>query len=70
MLVCAGIGRDLTLVRDRGEIADRGVTAARVVKGFDELEHRDPRLGLGLEAAPVEKLALQGREEGGVAIFP
>ena len=39
------------------------MTTARIVETFDELERRDPRLGLGLEPAPVEKLALQRREE-------
>src|SRR5208337_361404 len=59
MLVCAGTGRDLTLEVDRGEISDRRMPAARVVEAFDELEHRDPCLGLGPEPAPVEKLAFE-----------
>src|SRR6266404_8510117 len=58
-LVCAGIDRVPTLVVDRGEIPDRRVAAARIVEAFDEIEHRDPRLGLGFEPAPVENLALE-----------
>src|SRR6516165_5928995 len=52
-----------TLVVDRGEIPDRGMTTARVVEALDEFEHRDPCLGLRLEPAPVEKLAFQRGEE-------
>src|SRR6516162_11139596 len=62
MLVCVGIGR-VTLVVIRGEIPDRGMTTARVIEALDEFEHRDPRLGLRLEPAPVEKLAFQRGEE-------
>src|SRR6266404_4952338 len=62
-LVCAGIDRMPTLVVDWGEIPDRRVAAARIVEAFDELEHRDPRLGLGFEQAPDEKLALERGEE-------
>src|SRR6516225_471556 len=62
-LVCVGIGRMTTLVVDRGEIPDRGMTTARVVEALDEFEHRDPCLGLRLEPAPVEKLAFQRGEE-------
>src|SRR5271169_4657622 len=61
-LVCVGIGR-VTLVVDRREISDRRMATARVVEALDELEHRGPRLGLRLEAAPVEKLAFQRGEE-------
>src|SRR5262245_65375180 len=39
------------------------MTAAWIVEALDELEHRHPRLGLGLEPTPVEKLALQRGEE-------
>src|ERR1700674_4786801 len=39
------------------------MTTARIVEAFDELERRDPRFGLRLEPAPVEKLALQRGEE-------
>src|ERR1700686_2354688 len=39
------------------------MTAARVVEALDELEHRDPRLGLRLEPTPVEKLAFKRGEE-------
>src|ERR1700704_1638931 len=39
------------------------MTASRVVEALDELEHRDPRLGLSLEPTPVEKLAFQRGEE-------
>lgn len=35
----------------------------RVIPALDELEHRQPRLDLGLEAAAREQFALQGREE-------
>jgi hypothetical protein len=33
------------------------------IEALDELEHRDPRFGLRLEPAPVEKLAFQCGEE-------
>jgi hypothetical protein len=62
-LVCVGIGRMTTLVVDWGEIPDRRMMASRIVEAFDELEHRDPRLGLRLEPTPVEKLAFQRGEE-------
>jgi hypothetical protein len=39
------------------------MTAAPVVEALDELEHRDPRLGLRLEPTPVEKLTFQRGEE-------
>ena len=66
-LVCVGIGRMTTLVIDRGEIPNRGMTAARVVEALDELEHRGPRLGLRLEPTSVEKLAFQ-RGEGKIPL--
>src|SRR6201986_1922070 len=39
------------------------MTASRVVEALEELEHRDPRLGLSLEPTSVEKLAFQRGEE-------
>ena len=61
-LMCAGIDRLLLLVAalvvDRREIAEGGVTSPRIVEALDELEHGHARFGLGLEAAPIEKLAL------------
>src|SRR5579872_4089642 len=62
-LVRAGIGRQLALVIDRREIADRGMTAATIVEAFDECEDRRARLGLVLEAAALEQLAFERGEE-------
>jgi hypothetical protein len=66
-LVCVGIDcrRRLMppLIVDRREISDRGVTAARIVEAFDELESGAARLGLGLEPAPIEQVAFEGCEE-------
>jgi hypothetical protein len=59
-LVCVGIGRMTTLVVDRGEIPDQRMTTARVIETLDKLEHRDPRFGLRLEPAPIEKLTFHG----------
>jgi hypothetical protein len=33
------------------------MTTARVVEALDEREHREPRLGLRLEPAPVDSVA-------------
>src|SRR5262249_17750022 len=62
-LVCVGVCRMMTLVVDRGEIPDRRMTPARVIETLDKLEHRDPRFGLRLEPAPIEKLTFQRGEE-------
>src|ERR1700676_3094461 len=50
-------------VANRREIVEGGVTPMRVLPALDELEHRHPRLDLGLEAAAREQFAFQGREE-------
>src|SRR5262245_60296623 len=47
----------------RRPVAETRMTPMRVVPAFDELEHRDLRLGLVLEAPPLEQLAFQRREE-------
>src|SRR5271167_2445373 len=52
-----------SFVVDRREIVEGGVTPMRVVPALDELEHRHPRVDLGLEAAARQQLAFQGREE-------
>ncbi len=44
-------------------IAERGMTAMRIVPALDEIEDRQPRLDLGLEAAALEQLAFQGGEK-------
>jgi hypothetical protein len=65
-LACVGIDGAFvvaSLVLDGREITDRGMTAAAIVKSFDELERGHPRLGLRLEPTPVEKLALERGEE-------
>ena len=48
---------------DGRHLAERGVTSAWVVEALDEVEDGHLRLGLGLEAVPVEELTLEGREE-------
>ena len=45
-------------------MAEGGVPAARVVPALDEGEDRHARLSVGMEAATVDQLALEGREEG------
>ena len=49
--------------RDRRLVAQRRVTPAPVVEALDELEDRHARLGVAAKAAPIQQLALQGREE-------
>jgi hypothetical protein len=44
-------------------ISDGGVAAAWVVEAFDELEHRDPRLGLCSEPACLEQFAFERGKE-------
>ena len=39
------------------------MTTLRVVPAFDEIEHGDLGLGLGLEATPIEQLALESGKE-------
>lgn len=39
------------------------MAAMRVVPALDEVEHRDARLGLGLEAPRAEQLAFQGGKD-------
>ena len=48
---------------DGGIVADRGVASVRVVPPLEEREDRHASLGLGSESPPIEKLALQCREE-------
>jgi hypothetical protein len=65
-LVCVGIDcccMMTLLIIDRGEISDRGVSAARIVEAFDELESGASRLTLCLESAAIEQLAFEGCEE-------
>src|SRR5256885_8827523 len=51
------------LVVDRRLVVESGVTAPRVVPALDVLEDGHPSLGLGLEGATVDELALEAGEE-------
>jgi hypothetical protein len=44
-------------------MVDGGMAALGVVETFDEVEHRQAGLDLGLEADAVEEFALEGGEE-------
>jgi len=53
------------------------MTTTRIVEALDEIEERNPRLGLRLEPTPVEELAFERGEEAlahgvviGVSDFP
>src|SRR5262249_36340156 len=59
----AGSGRQLTLIIDRREIADRGMAAPAIVEAFHEGKYRGARRGLVPEALPIEQLAFQRGEE-------
>lgn len=50
-------------VVDGTEVAEGGVAAGGVVKGFDVVEHRSSELGAGVPVVPIEEFALQGRGE-------
>jgi hypothetical protein len=51
------------LIVSRGEVAEGGVAAPRVVEAFDEVEDLEPGLVAGLEGASVYELRLEGGEE-------
>src|SRR5439155_6250467 len=61
-IACGGI-EDLFLVGDGREIADGGMTPARMIETLDEREYGDARFSLRLEPAPVEQLAFERGEE-------
>ena len=54
----------VSLELDRGEVAERGVPAPRVVPALDVLEDRGSGLGAHRPGLPVDPLLLQGRVEG------
>jgi len=47
----------------RGDVAERRVSASRVVEALDELEDLEPRLTAAPEGAPIDQLALERCEE-------
>ena len=59
----SGGERRLPFVLDRGIVVERRVHAARVVEALDELEDREPRLDLRLEAPPVEQAEQRAEAE-------
>src|SRR5690348_12334611 len=50
-------------VLDWRQIAQGGMTAARVIPAFDEIEQRHVRLDLGLKAAALEQFAFERGEK-------
>ena len=50
-------------VFDGGGITEGRVAAGRIVEAFDELEDGDAGLAMRSEAATIDELALEGREE-------
>ena len=53
----------LPFVFDWGEITESRVAAGRIVEAFDELEDGGAGLAMRSEAATIDELTLEGREE-------